>query len=383
MTMASQETTLPRKVRKRIAAPALWHQAGNGVQLGCTKCPELEVCGGLSVKAPIFDCMSFCCGSPATCKRYACPQNPKRYSALVNEVGGLELRPYRRQVARTRPLPSYIPILLDTGSLGGPLSLSTVAISLHSVIDKRTGLARFHSRDEMLTRFKLENTTRVLLFGTGTDRDVESFWHCHAPKKTAESLRKLRPALVTTPNFSMHADVIRHDNFVSMARIADCLEQFAAAGLPVALHVNGRTPRDFERWTEYLIGSPGVYAVAYEMGTMGGSSPRREWHAQQLIKLAQNVGRPLMLVMRAGSKHLPHLADAFNYVVSLDTSAHMKAKMRRAACCSGGKLSWISSPTATGEPIDDLFMANVRTCRRVTRSMLARNRADHVRVVQG
>ncbi len=381
MTTASQETFTPPRVRKRLAAPSLWHQAGNEVKLGCIKCPELEICGGLGVEAPVFDCMSLCCGSPATCERYACPQNPKKYSKLVSEVGGLELRPYRRQVARTRLLPNYIPFLLDTGSLRGPLPLSTVAISLYSVVEKRTGLAKFQSRDEMLARFKLRKTTRVVLFGTGGDRHVEPFWHCLAPKKTAESLKQLRPALVTTPNFSMHADGPRHDNLVSMARIAACFEELAAVGLPVALHVNGRTPRDFERWTEYLIASPGVCTVAYEMGTMGRSPRRREWHAQQLIALAQNVRRPLTIVIRAGSECLRPLASAFDRVVYLDTSANMKAKYRFAGRCNDGKLSWIASPTAAGEPIDDLFLANVRACWRAARSALARNRAGQGRAM--
>ncbi len=382
MTRASQDTTTPEEARKRLADPTLWYHAGNEVQLGCSRCPERELCGGLSVEEPVFDCLSLCCGNPATCERYACPQNPKRYSELVNEVGGLELRPYRQQVARARSLPNYIPFLLDTGSLGGPLPLSTVAISLYSVIDKRTGLAKFHSRGEMLARFKLGNRTRVVLFGSSEDRSVEAFWHCFVPKKTAESIKKLRPVLITTPNFSMHADAPRHDNLVSMSRIQNCFEELAAAGLPVAIHVNGRTPRDFERWTEYLIDSPSVCAVAYEMGTMGRSLRRREWHAQRLIEIAQVVERPLTLVIRAGSECLPQLARAFHHVVYLDTSANMKAKYRFAARYHGGKLTWVKSSTAPGEYIDGLFLANVRASRRVARSVLERSAADCVRSPQ-
>lgn len=376
MTMANQERNTLHKPRKKLADPSLWHQAGNEVKLGCTKCPELGLCGGLSVDAPVFDCMEFCCGSPATCERYACPKDPKRYSTLVNEVGGLELQPFRIRVARTRLLPNYIPCLLDRGTLGGPLPLATVAISLYSVIDKQTGIAKFRSREEMLAHFKLQHTTRVVLSGSGKDRAVEPFWHFLEPKKTAQSLKKLRPALITTPNFSMHADAVRHDNLVSMARIAACFQEFAAAGLPVALHVNGRNPRDFERWTEYLIASPGIYAIAYEMGTMGRSPRRRAWHAQQLVALAHNTDRPLVLVVRAGTAHRSEFADAFSHVVFLDTSAHMKAKKRQQAHFHDGQLTWMPSPTNAGETIDSLFLSNVRTCRQVTRLELARAGAE-------
>ena len=37
------------------------------VKLGCVACPHLADCGGLCVKAPIFDCLDMCCKSPETC----------------------------------------------------------------------------------------------------------------------------------------------------------------------------------------------------------------------------------------------------------------------------------------------------------------------------
>lgn len=357
------------RVRGRLADPTLWHQAGREVCLGCTTCPELRWCGGLSIQAPVFNCLDLCCGSPKTCRRYVCP-NQRRYSDFVNEVEGFELRPYRRGVARMLVLPEYVPCILDAGNLGGPLSLPAVAISLYSVIDNRTGLAKFSSREEMLQRFKIHRDARVILTATGKDRRVESFWHARRPKRTAESIRRLRPALIATPNFSLHADTIRHDNLLSMARIAACFEEFAAVGLPVAVHVNSRTPHDFARWTEYLIASPGIYAVAYEFGSLGKSASRRTWHAQQLIALARNVGRPLTLLVRAGSAQLPELSRAFHRTIMLDTTAQMKAKMRLQADWARGKLTWKAAPTAGGEKIDALFLHNVRMRRRVTKALL-------------
>lgn len=361
--MNHPQHTTSLTVRGKLADPSLWHRSGQEVKLGCTKCPELRWCGGLSVKAPVFNCMDLCCGDPRTCRRYVCPKQ-QRYSKLVNEAGGLDLRPYRGRVAPMLAVPDYVPCILDTGDLAGPLAIPAVAVSLYSIIDNKTGLPKYASRQELLDHFKVDSNARLIITATGKDRNVERFWHVFRAKKTAEALRRLRPALIATPNFSMHADTVRHDNLVSMARIASCFEEFAAAGLPTAVHVNGRAPHDFRRWIEYLNLSPSIYAVSYELGTMGRSAPRRAWHAEQLVALAHSVSRPLTLLLRGGFKHLPELSGPFARVIALDTSANMKAKMRQSARREAGRLCWTPAPTPAGQPIDELLLHNIRVCCR-------------------
>ncbi len=367
--MKKPRQTTPLTVRGKLADPSLWHQPGQEVKLGCTTCPELRHCGGLSIAAPAFNCMDLCCGDPRTCRRYVCPSQP-RYSKLVNEAGGFDLRPYKGRVAPMLVIPDYVPCILDSGDLAGPLAIPVVALSLYSIIDGKTGLPRYDCREELLAHFRVNANARLVITATGKDRDVERFWHVFRAKRTAEALRRLRPALIATPNFSMHVDTVRHDNLVSMSRIVSCFEEFAAAGLPTAVHVNGRTPHDFQRWINYLNASPSVYAVSYEMGTMGRSAPRRAWHAQQLVILARSVQRPLTLLLRGGGQHSPELSGAFARVIALDTTANMKAKMRQAARCVTGRLCWNPNSTPAGYPIDELFLHNVRVCGRSVRQSL-------------
>ncbi len=352
---------------QKLADPSLWHQPGTEIGLGCVNCPELRFCGGLSIRAPVFDCMALCCGHPITCERYACP-NQSRYSNLVNEVDSLALRPYQHPVLPMRPLPEYVPCILDSSGLAGPLRLPAVAISLYSVIDLHTGLAKFASREQLLQQFGIDSRARLVLAATGKDNAVERFWHALRPKSTAESLQRLRPALIATPNFSMHCDTVRHDNLVSMKRISYCFEAFAGAGLPVALHVNGRTPYDFSRWTEYLVASPHIGVVSYELGTIGRSSTRRAWHVDQLVHMAENVGRPLTLALRGGWPHLLELSAAFDRVILMDTTAHMKAKKRQRGRRIGECLEWLPAPTAPNEPLDALVLHNIRVSRAVRRA---------------
>lgn len=326
----SQEVSVPLTIRsEQHAAPKLWFTSGQEIKLGCSRCPELQFCGGLSTEAPLFDCMALCCNQPQSCTRYACPKQ-KRYSNLVNEVGGLELHPYLHRVAVRGSLPPFIPFIVDRGTLVGPLEFEAVALSLYSIIDSRTGVARFSTRQQLLEHFRLAPRTKVIVTATKQDRSVEHFWHVLQNKNTARSLLQLQPSLVTTPNFSMHIDTVRHDNLVSMARIAYCFEAFAAAGLPVAPHINGRTPFDFERWIAFLQKSPHIHTISYELGTAGRSEVRRKWHAEQLARVAQAVQRPITLLLRAGSAYINSLSKVYERVIFVDSTC---AGRNSTACC--------------------------------------------------
>ncbi len=158
--MTKNTTVTQLTVRSKRVDQSLWHRSGEEISLGCSRCPERSFCDGLSIRAGAFDCLAFCCGEPKTCRKYVCPHQ-KRYSTLVNEVGGFTLVPYRRPVTPMGALPEYVPFIFDAGNLNGPLPLTTVAISLYSIIDHRTGIAKFSSRAEMLERFKVNHDAHV------------------------------------------------------------------------------------------------------------------------------------------------------------------------------------------------------------------------------
>lgn len=62
------------------------------------------------------------------------------------------------------------------------------------------------------------------------------------------------------------------------------------------------------------------------------------------------------------SHFLPLLAPAFAGITSLDTSIFMKTMMRqRAAPAGNSRLTWHSSQTPAGAPVDNLFADNLTT----------------------
>jgi hypothetical protein len=84
------------------------------------------------------------------------------------------------------------------------------------------------------------------------------------------ALRSLGVTLVTTPNFSLFIDQPRWDDLHSQKRIMIVHEEFLSEGLPAALHVNARTERDWERWTEYIAARPELTHIAFEFATGAG-----------------------------------------------------------------------------------------------------------------
>ena len=145
-----------------------------------------------------------------------------------------------------------------------------------------------------------------------------------------------------------------------MKRIALTHEEFLREGLPAALHVNARTERDWERWTEYILLRSEVTHVAFDFKTGGGWAGRINWQAEQLVHLAKGADRPLHLVVRAASMDiLPGLITVFSVITVLDTTSFMKAVYRqRGIETAVGKIEWETSLTAPNAPVDELLTHN-------------------------
>jgi len=229
------------------------------------------------------------------------------------------------------------------------------------VIARHGGEERFANAEAVATAFRFKAGTPLILTGTADDRPLERWWSLGPGRLDAiRRLRKFGVKLVTTPNFSLFTDQPRWDDLHSMKRIAITHEEFLRAGMPAALHVNARTERDWERWTEYIRLRSEVTHVAFEFKTGAGWAGRIDWQATQLLHLAKGAGRPLHLVVRAaGSDILPRFVTAFGETTVLDTMSFMKAVYRqRGIETANGKIDWETSMMATNAPVDELLMHN-------------------------
>ena len=310
---------------------------------------------------PAFDCLDYCCGELDTCD-VVCRRKPADFVRRVREIGGFALDNVpRSKGVSSRALPRVVPVLYHGGSRCGAFVEGMVSLPLYGFVDRRGGGVRFREVRAVAEKYRIAPEARLLLTGTAQDGPVERWWGLGDRRTDViRGLRDLGVEMVTTPNFSLFVDRPRWDDLHSVKRIALCHEEFLREGLRAALHVNARTERDWERWTEYVAARDEVRDIAYEFATGAGRAGRMDWHVRRLVGLGREVGRKLHITVRATPPEVVgRLAQVFDGVTFLDTNAFMKTVKRQRGCVrSDGSVGWDSRPTARDAPVDELLAHN-------------------------
>lgn len=344
----------------------LWDDATrHAPSLGCPTCLEHDRCGGVHTDAGIIDCQDLCsCRDKNKCDM-VCRFNPRQFVARMREVGGLGFENVPRAPANGIPeLPPIVPFVDHRYGRAATLDEPVVSISLYELVNLTTGKPHVTSRAELATRFLIPEGATIIITGVDKDSPIERWWEFKERATILDALKALNVALVTTPNYSVLTDVPRTDNLHAMKRILLVWNEMAAAGLPAALHVNGRTQHDYVRWAELIAERPEIEFLAFEFATGCGRGERIDWHVAQLCALADHVGRPLALVIRGGGRKLDALRRHFTRVSLIDTEAFSRTiRRRRAYLNESGLLKWAKFPTPEGAPIDDLLAHNVALVR--------------------
>lgn len=183
-------------------------------------------------------------------------------------------------------------------------------------------------------------------------------------------MRRIGIDLVTTPNFSVVLDQPRTDDMHAIKRILVTFAEFVNGGIACALHPNGRTERDFERWGDEIAARPEVATLAYEFITGPGRKVRQGWHLNRLADLAARAGRDLNIVVRGDPSVIGFLRRHFRKVIYVETTAFMKSlKRQRAERAGNNRLRWVPTPTAADETVDDLFVHNLQERIALLRSL--------------
>lgn len=333
----------------------------NMMALGCTACVNKPTCGGLCLSASMFDCLDFCCGDPDNCTR-VCANNPRQFVAQLREIDGFELD----NVGRTPNCPvvfasDIAPLVYHGGRRSIPASGSIFALRFSDLIDFSGRSVRFQTHDDLCSAFHVDPSAQIILTGVNHDHLIEPWWTLGYERlRLIEQLKHLGITAITTPNFSVVLDHPRTDDLHAIKRIAITFAEFQQAGIPAALHPNGRTDRDFERWALFIAERDEISLLAYEFVTGPGTAFRKKFHLASLAKLARAAGRPLDIVVRGDPHVIPILREHYRRVIYIDTTAFMKTlKRQKADRHSNSGLKWISAPTAFGQCIDQLYAHNI------------------------
>jgi hypothetical protein len=354
-------------ISRKVIAELLYHDADKPLSLGCVNCPEQKICGGLHTSGNHFDCLVFCeCDNPSDCQ-YVCPNNLELFMARFHEVLGFDFENVPRAPVLSYPsLPLSVPLLYHSSGRLGRLKMDTVAVPLSFLWDRKTGLLRFNTREAVAEAFGFDEGARLIISGVDHDQPIEDYWSYRRATRLPEQLAALRPDLITTPNYSMPLDTPRWENLHNMKRIAICSSEFTSAGIPTSLHLNARTDRDYERWTEFVAKREEIRSVTMEYATGAAKQERGEWHTDRLVALASAVQRPLQLVVRGGSVHLKELHDAFSEVIFIDTTSFIKTINRQKFVLrQGKKADWQPVVTPKAQPLDALLQHNAEAFARM------------------
>jgi hypothetical protein len=341
------------------------HYENNMESIGCHTCHYKPVCGGLRTNPGIVTCLDFCCGKHESCECH-CLSNAK-FVDDIKEIDGYELRNIPRSLQLQKvELPCYVPIVYDRSSRQQNVPSNFVALPLKLLFNKKTETPRFVSRAELCDRLKVDYSSNIVISGIADDYEIEAWWKLGSKKRRSavKTFREIGIKFVTSPNYSVISNRPRFGDLDAMKRIAIVQHEFQSEGIVCALHVNGRTDRDFDRWAEYLNLRTEISNIAFEFSTGAKYGARRETYIRWLLKLAKVVERPLHITITGITNVIPDLAAAFEGVTYLDSSAIMKSKKRKMATLKGNKdLEWHHAPTEVGTPIDDLFQHNLNERR--------------------
>lgn len=343
----------------------------HSLSLGCGVCVLRAVCGGLHVAEPLLFCSDLCCGKPHKCSR-VCRAVPERYVHQMREIGDFSFDDIPRTDAIASDLTSGVAPLIYHGSRREKSTKGAMfAVRLADLVNFRTGKLRFGSRSELAAHFRLPKDAKLVVSGVDHDHRIELWWSLSTQRiPIIRALAALGVEAVTTPNFSVPLDRPRTDDLHAIKRIAIAFEEFQREGLLCALHPNGRTQRDFERWKEFVIGRDEVKTLAYEFITGAGRKDRMNFHLDQLVEIARDCSRPLDIIVRGDPKVVPILHQSFRNVVYIETTSFLKTIQRqRAIRITNSTLCWQPHPLHHGAPLDELLAHNQREQLEYLRAM--------------
>jgi hypothetical protein len=221
------------------------------------------------------------------------------------------------------------------------------------------------TREELRRYFRLDDSTDIISLSVEKDKHLELFWQHLRERRYAEHLANLGLRHISAPNFSFALDVPRPEHIVNRARSLRCAEEFTRVGLSVIIHLNAYNQSDWNFWRDFLKEHSKIKIVALEFQTGLTKPQKAKWHAAQLKRLQQSLGRGLEVLAAGGRRHLHVLTD-FSAVSIVDSVPFIRTMKRRRLGSVDGK--WVFHPTHKQESLHDLLQHNISAYSELVRN---------------
>lgn len=323
---------------------------------GCARCSFLDACGGLDgAELDFFGCHR---AAAETCRKNAwtCPicnlvEYVRRWAEV--QVRSANVGPV---IPICSELPPYVARIDHAKHWTGILPVDIVAMPTSRIVGGRGRYfgPKYPSRQALLRHFHLQSDTQILLVSVSSDPYLEQYWGWAKHTRTPERLASLGIAGITIPNYSFFSDAHRYHLLYNRARIAACLAELSAAGVPVIPHVHALTSDDRRYWIGWLRANPQVRHVCREFETGNGVA-----EVEELDAIQQAIGRELHPVIIGGKRFAPRLGELFRRSTIVDATPFIKAQNGQRALVEDGIVRWRSHYTSSKRSRGVLLQHNI------------------------
>lgn len=330
----------------------------------CQQCDfKSGLCPGFEGDWGMAGCSVF---NHSKCERHewTCTCNSQRLGERVLEVGGFKCKLDKALLPTDVGLPQYIPAFYHGFPEAKPLELEWIALPLHCLFrsDSADGI-KWLAKDgkELRATLGLHQTTKIILTGPGPDQLIEDFWRFHRHSNLLKLLKTLDIQLFTVPNYSFFSDAPPLHHNYNRGRILRVAERASEAGVPSVLHLNAIHEQTWQDWETLIRSHNEIKYVCMEFQT-GYTNPKVGLTAlNRLVKLQQNVQRPLHPILIGAARYAGFIGKHFGSSTIVDAQPFLHTFNRKLCrVLPDGKPGWQFSSTKPLESIIPRFKFNLR-----------------------
>jgi hypothetical protein len=330
---------------------------------GCQECRfKPRLCHGTDGHLGVHGCPAF---DHSKCVEYewTCPCNLERLVERHREVGGFDCILNTPLRSIDIPLPKYIPTFYHDFPGTKPLNLEWIALPLHHLLkfsSKGTIAAIVKTGQELRESLCIQQGTKIVVTGPGPDQTLEDFWRFHRKANLFRLLKDLDIQLFTVPNFSFFSDMPPMHHRYNQSRILRLAERASDAGVNAVLHLNAIHEDAWRGWENLFIKHAEIKFVCLEFQTGYASPVIGEAALARLVKLQDNVGRPLHPILIGAARYAYGIGKNFESCTFIDAEPFLQTFNRKIFTgLPDGKCKWTFSRSKPDESLIPRFKFNL------------------------